>query len=209
MTSAANEQVFSPASAKLRHKKCRVGVLISGGGSNMKALVAASQLSDAPFEIACVVSNKVDAGGIVWANKNGIATKVINHKDYAAREAFDAALNDFLQTQGLDFIACAGFMRIMTPMLIAPWQGRMLNIHPSLLPLYKGLHTHARAIAAGDKEAGCSVHWVTQELDGGPIIAQSRVPILVGDTPDTLAARVLIEEHRLYPKVLTQISSNK
>ena len=203
MTSAANEQVFSPASAKLCHKKCRVGVLISGGGSNMKALVAASQLADAPFEIACVVSNKVDAGGIVWANENGIATKVINHKDYASREAFDTALNDYLQTQRLDLIACAGFMRIMTPILISPWEGRMLNIHPSLLPLYKGLHTHARAIAAGDKEAGCSVHRVTAELDGGPVIAQAKVSILKDDTPETLAARVVVEEHKLYPATLT------
>ncbi|MEP6827668.1 MAG: phosphoribosylglycinamide formyltransferase [Aestuariivirga sp.] len=203
MTSAANEQVFSPASAKLRPKKCRVGVLISGTGSNMKALVAASRQPDAPYEIACVVSNKAEAGGIAWADENGIATKVINHKDYASREAFDAALNDFLQTQRLDLIACAGFMRIMTPMLIAPWQGKMLNIHPSLLPLYKGLYTHARGIAAGDKEAGCSVHLVTAELDGGPVIAQAKVPILKDDTPETLAARVLVEEHRLYPATLT------
>ncbi len=190
-------------------QKKRVGVLISGTGSNMKALVAASHLRDAPYEVVCVASNKADAGGIAWADENGIATKVINHKDYRTREAFDAALDDYLQTLHLDLIACAGFMRIMTPVLITPWQGRMLNIHPSLLPLYKGLHTHARAIAAGDKQAGCSVHWVTTELDGGPVIAQVRVPILAGDTSDTLAARVLPEEHKLYPKVLTQISSNK
>ena len=188
--------------------KKRVGVLISGGGSNMRALVAASHLAHAPFEIVCVASNKADAGGIVWANENGIATKVINHRDFASREAFDAALNDYLQSQRLDLIACAGFMRIMTPMLIAPWQGRMLNIHPSLLPLYKGLHTHARAIAAGDKEAGCSVHWVTAELDGGPVIAQARVPILKDDAPETLAARVLVEEHKLYPATLATIAKS-
>ena len=186
--------------------KKRVGVLISGGGSNMKALVAGSKLPNAPYEIACVVSNKADAAGISWANANGIATKTIVHKDFASREAFDAALNDYLQTQHLDLIACAGFMRIMTPVLINAWQGRMLNIHPSLLPLYKGLNTHQRAIEAGDKEAGCSVHWVTTELDGGPVIAQARVPILAGDTPDRLAARVLVEEHSLYPAVLAQIS---
>ena len=203
MTSAANEQVFSPASAKLRPKKCRVGVLISGTGSNMKALVTASHLPDAPYEIACVASNKADAGGIIWARENGIEAQVINHKDYASREGFDAALNDYLQSQRLDLIACAGFMRFMTPVLITPWHSKMLNIHPSLLPLYKGLHTHARAIVAGDKEAGCTVHWVTAELDGGPVIAQAKVPILKGDTPETLAARVLVEEHRLYPATLT------
>ncbi len=205
--SDANEQVFSPASVKQRHRKCRVGVLISGGGSNMRALVAASHLAQAPFEINCVVSNRADAGGIAWADENGIPTKIINHKDYASREAFDADLNDYLQTQRLDLIACAGFMRIMTPVLITPWQGKMLNIHPSLLPLYKGLHTHARAIAAQDKEAGCSVHWVTADLDGGPVIAQTRVPILADDTSDTLAARVLVEEHKLYPAVLAKVAA--
>ena len=183
--------------------KKRVGVLISGTGSNMKALVAASRLPDAPFEIACVASNKADADGIAWARENSINAQVINHKDFASRESFDAALNSYLQTQRLDLIACAGFMRIMTPVLLAPWRGKMLNIHPSLLPLYKGLHTHARAIAAGDKEAGCSVHLVTSELDGGPVIAQAKVPILKGDTPETLAARVLVEEHKLYPATLT------
>ena len=183
--------------------KKRVGVLISGTGSNMKALVAASRPPDAPFEIVCVATNKADAGGIVWARENDIDAQVINHKDFASREAFDAALNAYLQTQRLDLIACAGFMRIMTQVLITPWQGRMLNIHPSLLPKYKGLHTHARAIAAGDKEAGCSVHLVTAELDGGPVIAQAKIPILKGDTPVTLAARVLVEEHRLYPATLT------
>lgn len=187
--------------------KKRVGVLISGTGSNMKALVAAGREAASPFEVVCVASNKADAGGIAWAREQGIATQVINHKDVATREAFDTALNDYLQSQHLDLIACAGFMRIMTPVLIAPWAGRMLNIHPSLLPLYKGLHTHQRAIEAGDKEAGCSVHFVTTELDGGPVIAQTRVPILAGDTAETLAARVLVEEHKLYPKVLAEITS--
>ncbi len=206
MTSAANNPASPPASAKLRLKKCRVGVLISGAGSNMRALVASSHQVNSPYEIACVASNKADAGGIVWAHENGITTKVINHKDFSTHEAFDAALNDYLQSQNLDLIACAGFMRIMTSQLITPWQGRMLNIHPSLLPLYKGLHTHARAIAAGDKESGCSVHWVTAALDDGPVIAQARVPILKGDTPDTLAVRVLVEEHKLYSAVLAQVS---
>ena len=187
--------------------KKRVGVLISGTGSNMKALVSAGREAATPFEVVCVASNKADAGGIAWAKDQGLATKTISHKDYATREDFDAALNEYLQSQNLALIACAGFMRIMTPILITPWQGRMLNIHPSLLPKYKGLHTHQRAIEAGDKEAGCSVHWVTTELDGGPVIAQVRVPILAGDTAETLAARVLVEEHRLYPKVLGEVTS--
>ena len=189
--------------------KKRVGVLISGTGSNMKALVSAGRQATSPFEVVCVASNKTEAGGISWAREQAIATQVINHKDYATREAFDAALNAYLQSQRLDLIACAGFMRIMTPALITPWAGRMVNIHPSLLPLYKGLHTHQRAIEAGDIEAGCSVHFVTTELDGGPIIAQARVPILAGDTPETLAARVLVEEHKLYPAALAQVSRDQ
>ena len=186
--------------------RARVGVLISGGGSNMHALIQASRAADYPAEIVCVVSNKPDAGGLKIAASEGIATHVVNHKDYTARETFDAALNAYLQTQNLDLIACAGFMRIMTPVLIAPWQGRMINIHPSLLPLYKGLHTHDRAIADGQKFGGCSVHYVTLELDGGPVIAQTQVPILAGDTAETLAARVLVEEHRLYPMALAKVA---
>ncbi len=186
--------------------KKRVGVLISGGGSNMFALVQAAKAADYPAEIVCVASNKHDAAGLKIAEREGIATHVVNHKDYATREEFDAALNAYLQTQNLDIIACAGFMRIMTPVLISRWAGRMINIHPSLLPLYKGLHTHQRAIDAGDKEAGCSVHYVTPELDGGPVIAQARVPILNGDTAETLAARVLIEEHKLYPAALAKVA---
>jgi phosphoribosylglycinamide formyltransferase 1 len=187
--------------------RARVGVLLSGGGSNMHALVKASRAADYPAEIVCVVSNIPEAGGLKIAHSEGIATHVVNHKDYARREDFDAALNTYLESQHLDIVACAGFMRIMTPVLISPWQDRMINIHPSLLPLYKGLHTHARAIAAGDKEAGCSVHFVTNELDGGPVLAQARVPILAGDTAETLAARVLIEEHKLYPKALALVAT--
>ena len=189
-------------------KKARVGILISGGGSNMQALIEAAKNPNYPAEIVCVVSNKPDAGGLKIAASKNIATHVVNHKDFATREAFDTALNAYLQLQNLELIACAGFMRIMTPVLITPWQGRMINIHPSLLPLYKGLHTHQRAIEAGDNEAGCSVHYVTTELDGGPVIAQARVPILNGDTAETLAARVLIEEHKLYPAALAKIAGS-
>jgi phosphoribosylglycinamide formyltransferase 1 len=186
--------------------KKRVGVLISGSGSNMHALVKASRAAEYPAEIVCVVSNKSDAGGLKLAEREGIAAHVVNHKDYATREEFDAALNTYLQSQNLDLIACAGFMRIMTPVLIAPWQGRMINIHPSLLPLYKGLQTHERAIADEQMFGGCSVHYVTLELDGGPVIAQMQVPILKGDTSESLAARVLIEEHKLYPTALAKVA---
>lgn len=186
--------------------KKRVGVLISGTGSNMQALVAGGRNPASPYEVVCIASNRPEAKGISWAQENGIATQIINHKNYATREEFDAALNDYLQTQKLDLIACAGFMRIMTPVLISPWAGRMLNIHPSLLPKYKGINTHQRAIDSGDRESGCTVHWVTSELDSGPLIAQARVPILPGDTADVLAARILSQEHKLYPEVLAMIA---
>jgi phosphoribosylglycinamide formyltransferase 1 len=175
----------------------------------MHAIIKASRAVDYPAEVVCVVSNKPEAGGLKIAAAEGIATLVVNHKDYASREQFDEALNAYLQTQNVDLIVCAGFMRIMTPVLITPWQGRMINIHPSLLPKYKGLHTHQRAIDAGDKEAGCSVHYVTGELDGGEVIAQAAVPILSGDTPESLAARVLVEEHKLYPKTLALIAAGR
>lgn len=183
-------------------KRKRVGVLISGRGSNMAALVEAARDPAYPAEIVCVVSNRADAAGLQFAKTNGIATYVINHKDYTTREGFDAALNEYLQAQTLDLIACAGFMRIMTPVLLEPWTGRIINIHPSLLPLYKGTHTHERAIVDGAKVHGCSVHYVTAELDGGPVIARAEVPVLASDTPETLSARVLAEEHKLYPKAL-------
>ena len=189
-------------------RKKRVGVLISGRGSNMTALIEAALAPDYPAEIVFVLSNKRDAGGLQAAAKLGIATQVVNHRDFATREDFDAAVNAALQAQKLHIIACAGFMRIMTPVLIAPWEGRMINIHPSLLPLYRGLHTHERALADGQKEAGCTVHFVTAALDDGPIIAQARVPILPGDSPETLAARVLVEEHKLYPEALKRVASD-
>jgi phosphoribosylglycinamide formyltransferase 1 len=188
-------------------KRKRVGVLISGRGSNMAALVDAARDPAYPAEIVCVVSNRPDAAGLKFAQGRIIPTHVVDHKSYTTREAFDAALNDYLQSQNLDLIACAGFMRVMTPVLLEPWAGRMINIHPSLLPLYKGTQTHERALADGVKVHGCSVHYVTEELDGGPVIAQAEVPVLPGDTPETLAARVLVEEHKLYPKALALVAS--
>jgi phosphoribosylglycinamide formyltransferase-1 len=187
-------------------RRKRVGVLISGRGSNMAALVDAARHAAYPAEIVSVVSNRPEAAGLDYARSRGIAAAAIDHRAYATREAFDAALNAHLQSERLDLIACAGFMRIMTPVLLAPWAGRMINIHPSLLPLYKGLHTHERALANGDREHGCTVHYVTEELDGGDIIMQARVPILPGDTAETLAARVLVEEHKLYPKALARVA---
>lgn len=185
----------------------RVAILISGSGSNMVAL-ADSMTGDHPARPVLVLSNVATAGGIAKAQAMGIATAVVEHKPFGRdREAFEAALIETLDAARPDIICLAGFMRFLTPTFINHYAGRMLNIHPSLLPKYKGLDTHARAIEAGDDEAGCSVHEVTAELDGGPILGQVRVPILPGDTPDDLAARVLPMEHRLYPAVLARFAT--
>jgi phosphoribosylglycinamide formyltransferase 1 len=187
-------------------QKKRVGVLISGRGSNLRALVEASKDVTYPAEIVFVASNNPDADGLVYAIEQNIPTAAINHKLFPTRESFDAAFNAELQKHNLDLICCAGFMRIMTPVLIQPWAGRMLNIHPSLLPLYKGLHTHDRAIEDGAKTHGASVHFVNEELDGGEVIARATVPVLPTDTPETLAARVLTVEHPLYVKALALVA---
>ena len=189
--------------------KKRVGVLISGRGSNMQALVNAARDPAYPAEIACVLSNRPDAAGLVFAQNAKIRTHVVDHKGFSSREDYDAALRDRLASENLDLVCCAGFMRIMTPVVLDPWRGRMLNIHPSLLPAYKGLHTHERAIADGAKLHGATVHFVTAELDGGPIIAQAAVPVRPDDTPETLAARVLKVEHPLYVKALELVASGK
>ena len=184
----------------------RVAILISGGGSNMVALVK-SMTGDHPARAVLVLSNDPQAGGLEKARALGVPTAAVDHKPFGKdREGFEAALNAELEKAVPDIICLAGFMRILTPGFIAKWQGRMLNIHPSLLPKYKGLHTHARAIEAGDAEAGCSVHEVTAELDGGPILGQARVPIEPGDTPERLAARILPMEHQLYPAVLRRFA---
>ena len=188
-------------------KRARVGVLMSGRGSNMAALVEAARDPTYPAEIVCVVSNRPKATGLQFAQDANISTHVVDHKNYSTRESFDATLNDYLQSQNLDVIACAGFMRIMTPVLLDPWAGKMINIHPSLLPLYKGTHTHERALADGAKVHGCTIHYVTAELDSGPIIAQAEVPVLADDTPETLSDRVLAEEHNLYPKALAMVAN--
>lgn len=179
----------------------RVAILISGGGSNMVAL-ARSMMESQSARPVLVLSNRPDAGGLSRARDLGIDTAVINHRHYPDRQSFDAALNVQLEAVNADLVCLAGFMRILTPVFTDRWSGKALNIHPSLLPKYTGLNTHARALEAGDTEAGCTVHLVTSELDDGPILGQARVPIEPGDTPETLAARVLTMEHRLYPAVL-------
>lgn len=184
----------------------RVAILISGGGSNMLALLR-DMAGDHPARPVLVASNDPEAGGLAKAAALGIATAALDHRAWPDRESFEAALAEAIDASGADLICLAGFMRILTPGFIRRYQGRMLNIHPSLLPKYPGLHTHARALAAGDAEAGCTVHEVTADLDAGPILGQARVPILPGDTEDSLAARVLTMEHRLYPAVLRRFAA--
>lgn len=179
----------------------RVGILISGRGSNMASLVDASMAADSPYRVVRVLSNVEEAGGLAIATAAGVPIWARSHKGLKRAE-FDALIDAELRAADVELIALAGYMRLLSPEFIAGWEGRILNIHPSLLPLYKGLDTHARAIAAGDAEAGCSVHVVTPELDDGPVIAQARVAIRPGDTPGSLADRVLVEEHKLYATAL-------
>jgi phosphoribosylglycinamide formyltransferase-1 len=177
----------------------RLAVLISGRGSNLQAFIDACACGELAAQISLVISNNPEAAGLRRAERAGLATRCINHRNYSAREAFDQALVDELRGHSVDLVVLAGFMRILTPVLIEPYLGRLLNIHPSLLPKYPGLHTHQRAMDAGDPEAGATVHFVTQELDGGPPVLQARLPILPDDTADTLAARVAVQEHTIYP----------
>ncbi len=183
--------------------RVRVAVLISGAGSNMAALIDAGRAADATFEVVLVVSNDPEAGGLAIATSKGVATLAVDHRPFGKdRAAHEAAIQAGLDAEGIEVVALAGYMRLLTPWLVNRWEGRMLNIHPSLLPKYPGLDTHARAIAAGDVEAGCTVHLVTEGVDEGPVIAQQAVPIVPDDTPATLAQRVLNAEHALYPRAL-------
>ena len=181
-----------------------VAVLISGSGTNMAALLYASRANDCPFEIALVASNNREAAGLALAAAEGVATFVLPHQGMA-RADHDAAMDAAIRKSGAQFVALAGYMRILTPGFVAGWEGRVVNIHPSLLPKYPGLHTHERALAAGDTHGGCSVHLVTSELDSGPMLGQTAVAILPGDTAETLAARVLIAEHQLYSRCLAAL----
>jgi phosphoribosylglycinamide formyltransferase-1 len=185
----------------------RVAIFISGGGSNMLRLVE-SMTGDHPARACVVLSNVPSAGGLERAEELGIPTEVVRHQPFGEdRSAFEHAVMGALAEHKPDIICLAGFMRKLTAEFVGTWQGRMLNIHPSLLPKYKGLHTHERALAAGDSEHGCTVHEVTAKLDDGPILGQARVPVLPGDTPETLADRVLVQEHLLYPVVLRRFVS--
>jgi phosphoribosylglycinamide formyltransferase-1 len=186
--------------------RARVAVFLSGTGSNMAALLYASRIAAAPFEIVLVASNSPDAPGLALARAEGVLTFVLPHKGIS-RTQHDAAMSQAARDSGADYIALAGYMRILGPEIVAEWAGRMLNIHPSLLPKYKGLDTHARALAAGDSHAGCSVHLVSDELDGGEVLGQVPVAILPADTPASLAARVLVAEHQLYSRVLAEYVS--
>ena len=186
--------------------RVNTAVLISGNGSNLQALIDAAQQPDYPAEITLVISNKADAYGITRAEHAGITVRIINHKDYASREAFDMAMDAVLREHAIQLVCLAGFMRVLSDKFVRLWEGRMLNIHPSLLPKYKGLNTHARAIAAGDTEHGATVHWVIAELDAGEAIVQGSIPILADDTPEHLQQRVHVLEHQLYPEALKKVA---
>jgi len=189
--------------------RVRVAVLISGRGSNLQSLIDAAKAPDYPAEIALVVSNKESAAGLSVAQNAGVPTRVISHQDYESREAFDRAINAALRAAKIDLVAEAGFMRIHSEWFAKTWEGKALNIHPSLLPLFPGIRVHQQALDAGVKESGCTVHYIVAALDSGPTIAQAAVPVLPGDTAETLAARILIEEHRLYPAALKLVAEGK
>lgn len=186
-----------------------VGVLISGRGSNLQALLDACADPAFPAEIALVISNKAEALGLARAERAGVATRIIPHRDFADRESFDAAMTAALEGAGIELVCMAGFLRLVTEGFVAHWKDRLINIHPSLLPLFPGLDTHARALAAGVKVHGCTVHYVRHDMDSGPIIGQAAVPVLAGDTADTLAARVLETEHKLYPHCLRLVAEGR
>ncbi len=188
----------------------RVAILISGRGSNMAALISAARAPDFPAEIVLVVSNNPEAPGLAHARDAGIATAIIDHRPFGKdREAFERNLQGVLEANRVELVCLAGFMRMLTPWFVHRWLGRLLNIHPSLLPEFKGVDTHARALAAGAKTHGATVHFVVPEMDSGPVIAQARVPVHRGDTPDTLAARVLEAEHHIYPIALRYVAEGR
>lgn len=189
--------------------KKRVAVLISGRGSNMSALVEAARDANYPAEIVAVIANKADAGGLEVAHLEGIPAIAIPHRDYASKSEHEAAVCAALVEAKADIVCLAGYMRIISPEFVAQWEGKMLNIHPSLLPLFKGLHTHEQALEAGVRVHGCTVHFVTAGMDDGPIIAQTAVPVKTGDTPDMLAKRVLSVEHETYTRALALVAQGK
>jgi phosphoribosylglycinamide formyltransferase-1 len=189
--------------------RLKVAVLISGRGSNLQSLIDACAAPDFPAEIKLVIANRAEAAGLERAARAGIATAIIPHRDYRSRDAFDAALTAALERAGIELVCLAGFMRLLTAGFVARWRDRLVNIHPSLLPAFPGLDTHARALAQGVRFSGCTVHFVREEMDCGPIIVQAAVPVLQGDDPQSLAARVLEAEHRAYPLALKLIGEGR
>ena len=190
--------------------RLKTAVFISGRGSNMVALVEAARAPGFPADISLVLSNRADAAGLAYASQAGIATAVVDHKPFAGdREAFERAIDAVLVQHGIKLVCLAGFLRVLTPWFVSRWAGRLINIHPSLLPAFRGLDTHARALAANVRLHGCTVHFVTPELDDGPVLAQAAVPIIEGDTAETLAARVLAQEHVIYPAALARVASGQ
>lgn len=187
----------------MSQKQCKVAVLISGSGTNLQALIDAAAGSDADFDVCAVISNKPGAFGLTRATEAGIPASVVDHREYTDRDSFDRALIEEIDRHSPDLVVLAGFMRILTPEFVRHYGGRLLNIHPSLLPKYQGLHTHQRALDAGDSEHGATVHFVTEELDGGPAIVQASVPVEAGDTAEQLAKRVQVQEHVIYPLAVT------
>ena len=187
----------------------KVGVLISGRGSNLQALIDACASRDFPAQIVTVISNNADAHGIKRAHAAAIPSQAIDPRDFADRESFDAALDEALAAAGAMFVCLAGFMRLLTPGFVNRWRDRLINIHPSLLPSFRGVHTHERALDAGVRLAGCTVHFVRPEMDHGPIIVQAAVPVAADDTPETLAERILAAEHRCYPLALRLIAEGR
>jgi phosphoribosylglycinamide formyltransferase-1 len=190
-------------------RRKRTAILISGRGSNMRALIERSRSPSFPAEIVLVVSNLPEAAGLIFAKENNIACAVVDHKIYPGREEFERSMQVLLELHRIELICLAGFMRILTPWFIGQWQERLLNIHPALLPAYRGLDTHARALADGAKIHGCTVHFVVAAMDAGPIVAQAAVAVRDSDTPDTLASRVLAEEHALYPAALACVAEDR
>ena len=189
--------------------RLKLGVLISGRGSNMAALIRATAEPGFPAEIVLVIANRADAGGLETASKAGIATAVIDHKAFSGREPFEAAMDTALDAAGVELVCLAGFMRLLTAGFVERRLGRMINIHPSLLPAFKGLHVQRQALAAGVRIAGCTVHFVTPDMDSGPILVQAAVPVLPDDDEDTLAARILKAEHRCYPQAVRLIAEGR
>ncbi len=189
--------------------RARVAILISGRGSNMRSLLEAARAENFPAEIALVLSNRSDAVGLAFAKAQGVATAVVDHKIYAGREEFERSMQAMLEVHRIELICLAGFMRLLTPWFVGQWRGRMLNVHPALLPAFRGLHTHERALAEGVKIHGATVHFVAPEMDAGPIIAQAAVPVLDSDTPELLGARVLAQEHKIYPLALALVASGR